>query len=399
MKIQLSAETTGLVKLYSATFLMAFGPGMLLPVIPTIATSFKISAGLAAQLITAQAIGRAVSQIPGGIIVDRRGSKFALILSTILMSASALLATITPLFSLLLLAMFIMGIAESVWMLGREVGGVDLVRPDQRGRLMSGFMGFSSAGVAIGPVVGGILADRMGFRVVFLVYLFIAILALLTSLTFSEKKSEHKELGPLTFNLTKFWEIEKPYRITYLVLVFTTFTMMLYRTTLHSMLPLFVGTQLGFSTTQIGSLFGIIGVFVIVMIIPAGIITDKVGRKAATVPSTALPAIAFAAYPFSDSMAQLSILSALIGMSNGLSLGSVATTTYDVIPERSRGQLQGLRRTIGDIGGIIGPLLGGIIADAYNPGATFFVYFPFLLLAAALLAFASRETLGKANPT
>ncbi len=397
MNIRFSREAFGLVRLYIATFLMSFGPGMILPAIPIIAASFKISVGLAAQLITALALGRAVAQIPGGLIVDRWGSKYALILSTILAATGALVAATTPLFSLLLLALFLMGTANSVWMLGREVAGVDLVRHDQRGRMMSGFFGFSSAGEAIGPVVGGILADRMGFRVVFTVYLFIAVAVLLTSLTISEKRKEHKELGPLTFRLDKFWEIDKAYRTTYLVLVFTTFTMMLYRTTLHSMLPLFVVTQLGFSTTQVGTLFGITGICVLVMIVPAGFITDKVGRKFATVPSTALPAIAFVAYPFSDSMLQLSILSALIGMSNGLSLGSVATSTYDVIPEKSRGQLQGLRRTIGDIGGIIGPLHGGVIANAFKPGMTFLIYFPLLLLAASLLAFASRETLGKAN--
>ena len=197
---------------------MAFGPGMVLPAIPLIAASFKISVGLAAQLITALALGRAVAQIPGGIIVDRRGSRFALILSTLLAATGALVAATTPLFSLLLSAMFLMGTAHSVWMLGREVAGVDLVRHDQRGRMMSGFFGFSSAGEAIGPVVGGILADRMGFRVVFTVYLFIALAVFLTSLTISEKRKEHKELGLLTFRLDKIWEIDKAYRTTYLVL-------------------------------------------------------------------------------------------------------------------------------------------------------------------------------------
>ncbi len=398
MKAGFSKEAIGLTKLYISTFLMAFGPGMILPAIPVIAASFKVSAGFAAQLVTCEALGRAVAQIPGGIIVDRRGSKYALIMSTLLVMISALFAIFTPYFALLLVAMFVMGTAGSIWMLGREVGGVDLVRADQRGRVMSGFMGFSSAGIALGPVAGGILADRMGFRAVFVVYLLIALAAFLTSLSIKEGRSSQAELGPLKFSLSKFWEIQPLYRTTYLVLVFTTFTMMLYRTTLHSMLPLYVGTELGFSTTQIGTLFGITGVCVIVMIIPAGIITDKLGRKFATVPSTALPAIAFAAYPFSDSMLQLSILSALLGMSNGLSLGSVATSTYDVIPRKSRGQLQGLRRTIGDIGGIIGPLVGGVIANAYSPETTFIIYFPMLLLAAGLLAFAARETLGRSHP-
>ncbi|HEX9879096.1 MAG TPA: MFS transporter, partial [Candidatus Binatia bacterium] len=167
---------------------------------------------------------------------------------------------------------------------------------------------------------------------------------------------------------------------------------------LHSMLPLYVGTHLGFSTTQVGSLFGVAGIFVLVMIIPAGIITDTIGRKAASVPSTAIPALAFAAFPFVRSMGMLSVLAALLGMANGLSLGSVATTAYDVIPEAKRGQFQGLRRTLGEMGGVTGPLLGGFIANTYNPGMTFLLYSPLLFLAASLLAFASRETLGNRRP-
>ncbi len=75
MNIRFSREAFGLVRLYIATFLMSFGPGMILPAIPIIAASFKISVGLAAQLITALALGRAVAQIPGGLIVDRWCSK------------------------------------------------------------------------------------------------------------------------------------------------------------------------------------------------------------------------------------------------------------------------------------------------------------------------------------
>ena len=52
---------------------------------------------------------------------------------------------------------------------------------------------------------------------------------------------------------------------------------------------------------EIGLLFTISGLSVFVMILPAGFVIDKVGRKWATVPSTGIPAIAFLLIPFTDS--------------------------------------------------------------------------------------------------
>ena len=73
----------------------------------------------------------------------------------------------------------------------------------------------------------------------------------------------------------------------------------------------------------------------------------------------------------------------------------MATSTYDVIPQSGRGRLQALRRTIAEVGGVAGPLLGGLLANLYNPGAPFLVYGPVLILAALLLAFLAKETLVK----
>ncbi len=399
MSIQLSRETLNLVKLYTLSLIMSFGAGMVFPTIPALAVSFEVSAGLAAQFVTAQALGRAFSLIPGGIILDRLGRRFAMILGPTLVAIGAFTTAVTPFFSLLLLAQFLVGAGDSIWMIGREVAGIDLMRSDQRGRVMSGFMGISSAGIALGPVAGGILTDLLNFRVVFFTYSSMALAVLVISLAAPKDRTRHYSLSSPVFRFGRLSEIEPYFRRTYLVLIFATFCMMLYRTSLHSMLPLYVGTHLGFSMTQVGTLFGIAGICVLVMIIPAGIITDKIGRKAASVPSTAIPALAFAAFPFVTSMGTLSILAALIGAANGLSLGAVATTTYDVIPENKRGQFQALRRTIGEVGGVTGPLLGGVIANTYNPGMTFLIYSPLLFLAAALLAFASRETLAKKRPS
>jgi len=190
-----------------------------------------------------------------------------------------------------------------------------------------------------------------------------------------------------------FKEIEPPLRATYAALVFATLTSFVHRVTLQSMLPLYASSGLGFTPSEVGSLFSIMGLFVFSMILPAGFIIDKIGRKWATVPSTGIPALVFLFIPFSQSFFQLAVLMSLMGVANGLSLGSLATSTYDVVPRSARGRLQAARRTVAEIGAVSAPLLGGLLADAFNPGVPFLAYAPLLVVSAALLAAFGRETL------
>jgi hypothetical protein len=55
--------------------------------------------------------------------------------------------------------------------------------------------------------------------------------------------------------------------------------------------------------------------------------------------------------------------------------------------------LQAARRTLAEIGGVGAPLVGGYLADAFNPGVPFLAYAPLLVLSAVLLAVVARETL------
>jgi MFS family permease len=146
------------------------------------------------------------------------------------------------------------------------------------------------------------------------------------------------------------------------------------------------------SPTQIGMLFTISGVIVITMIIPAGFIMDRIGRKWCTVPSTGIPALVFVLIPLTSSFMQLAFLVAVAGLAQGLSLGSVATSTYDVVPAHVRGRLQAVRRTVAELGSSLAPLFGGYLANTFNPGVPFLFYAPLLAVSATLLAVVGKET-------
>jgi MFS family permease len=50
---------------------------------------------------------------------------------------------------------------------------------------------------------------------------------------------------------------------------------------------------------------------------------------------------------------------------------------------------------VAEIGGVGAPLLGGFLADTFNPGVPFLAYAPLIIISAVLLAFIGRETLPK----
>ena len=193
--------------------------------------------------------------------------------------------------------------------------------------------------------------------------------------------------------LAVFDEIRPDLRSTYGLLVLATMVSQSQRIIVQSMLPLYAAAYLHLSPSQIGMLFTISGVVVFAMIIPAGFVMDRVGRKWCTVPSTGLPALIFLLIPLTDSFAQLGILVGIAGFAQGLSLGSLATSTYDVVPAPVRARLQAMRRTIAELGSGVAPLIGGYLANTYNPGVPFLVYAPLLVVTAALLAVLGKETL------
>jgi len=322
--------------------------------------------------------------------------------------AAGLLAASMPWFGSILALVFLMGVAESVWVIAREVAGIDLARPDQRGRVLSGFHGVNNLGLALCPLFGGILTENIGFRAVFVAYALCAAASVLIGFSVENSRparephsasdaAKHSGRATLMDRLRGlrilFHQIHPELRATYIVLVFATFTSFVHRVTTQSMLPLYASSKLGLTPKAVGLLFTISGFSVFTMILPAGFIIDKIGRKWATVPSTGIPALAFLLIPFAETFFQLAVLLSFLGIANGLSLGSLATSTYDVVPPSARGRLQAARRTAAEIGGMGAPLLGGFLADTFNAGVPFLAYAPLLVLSAFLLTVVGRETL------
>src|SRR5918995_6026791 len=111
--LKLTPTARGLITLYTSTALSGMW-SMLVPSIPAMAVHFGTTPGTAAQIITALAFGRLAGMPISGIVLDRLGTRTALVAGPALACAVAIIAAIMPWFSIILLLLFVLGIAESV---------------------------------------------------------------------------------------------------------------------------------------------------------------------------------------------------------------------------------------------------------------------------------------------
>ena len=129
------------------------------------------------------------------------------------------------------------------------------------------------------------------------------------------------------------------------------------------------------------------------IILPAGFVSDKRGRKWVAAPSALVAGITFLLLPFADNPVAIGAVLVFMGFASGMAMGSMTTYTFDIVPVHLRGQLQALRRSFGEVGAIVGPLTAGAVASVSSPAVSFWVFFPLLAGAGLALVFFAREGL------
>src|SRR5713101_2472830 len=94
--VRLGQAARPLLSVYIPSLLISVGQGMVIPTIPQLAIAFRVAPAIAAQIVTAQALGRAIFLFPAGVMIDQLGVKRTLVLGPVVIGAGALLTAATP---------------------------------------------------------------------------------------------------------------------------------------------------------------------------------------------------------------------------------------------------------------------------------------------------------------
>ena len=377
---------------YLPELLYTIGLGLILPVLPRLATSLSGSVAGAAGIVALVAVGTLAIDIPAGVIASRWPQRTMVITVLGILTVAGLLAAGADSLLLLGLAALLMGAGRGAWMVGRMAFARATVAQAHRGRVLATLGGVNRIGsFAVGPALGGALAGVLGLRAPFVALSCLMVLATLAALRWMPARPppprHHSPAGwyhPLAI-LRDHWRVLLRAGPAIIALN-------LVRAARSLFIPLW-GEAIGLSVVQVGLAMSASGIADMVMFYPTGMIMDRLGRRWAAVASILVMSVSLALMPLTGSFLGLLLVGVLAGTGNGLGSGFLMTMGTDLAPRRGAGEFIGLWRLIGDVGTTAGPTVIGAVAAVLSLALAGPAVALLGVAGAALFIFSVQETL------
>lgn len=387
-------------------FLILFGTGVVLPVLPLYARSFGVGYGEAGLLVASYSFARLVCDLAAGIVVDRWGERASGAAGLALTTAGALFTGLAPTFPLALAFWASAGAGSAVVFAAMYSYLLKVVAKERMGRTLSLFYGAFNGGVVAGALLGGVVASRFGLAsplffmagAAFLATLLYFRLLQVERPALAKPPPAQAETALGSFRLlgrsgsrlarvvrTPGFGMVMVTNLAYLWMVAAIF---------DTLLPLFARDALHMSTLGIGVVFSVALTAEFLVLYPAGSVSDSRGRRYVLLPSLAALAVMTVAVGWAESPVALAAVVALLGIASGFAGVPPAAMLADVIPEHQSGTGVGIFRFSGDLGFTLGPLVAGFTAGTLGFRAAFAIA-ALPTIAAFVLVARGRETLGQ----
>ncbi len=381
-----------ILSIYVPAFFIFLGMGIVGPILPIYAKSFKVSYTLVSLAISMYAFGRLIVDLPVGMVADRFGRKPLMIVGTVLLTVTAYLNAIASNFWEFLVYRLIQGVGSSMWMTSRTTLLADILKPEDRGRTMGYFQAFMLLGSSAGPVIGGIVATGWGIRAPFYFYALAGLVSLIITVIWIREPHDVK---------TRYTDHDFSYETirrlmcnrSYSMACLATFTVFFMRTGIRgTMVPLYANVILGFDELTIGTIISYATITNLIMTIPMGYAVDYFGRKPPIIISLTITAISAFLFPSTSNYFQISLAAVLLGVgTSGAGQAPLALAT-DVTLDEPHGFSMGLYRLFGDLGFVVGPIILGLIADSHGLRAPFYFMTALILVNTVLVGVFAKET-------
>ena len=248
-------------------------------------------------------------------------------------------------------------------------------------------------GATLGPLLGGIFADRFGYRAAFAATSVIFLLAgLAVTLFVQEPPRERPQPGSVPTGGSS--RVIGP---ELLAVIFLSIAVRFATNAPLPLLPLFV-QQLDADRTHVGAPVGAVvaatGVASMVSALLLGRLADRFGRWATLLICLLAAAALSPLHAAATTVWQLLVVRTLMGLALGGMTPALQAVLTDVTPAHRRGAAFGWLATAGAIGNGGGPLAGSAIAAAFGIPAVFIASAPLFLLGAIALSRLPRPAQG-----
>ncbi|UCE95351.1 MAG: MFS transporter, partial [Candidatus Bathyarchaeota archaeon] len=174
-------------------------------------------------------------------------------------------------------------------------------------------------------------------------------------------------------------------------LCFAVFVSMLGFGLVMPILPIYA-RDFGATGSQLGLLTASFAIARLITTFPGGWLADRAGRKKPIILGLLAYSVVMALYGLSQDTNQLIILRGLQGLASGIVWPIISTMVVEMVLPVDRSKSMGLYEMMHFLGLVVGPSLGGVLAEVFNIAIPFFVCGTLALLSSLLVAFTVQET-------
>ncbi|MGP9723729.1 MFS transporter [Corynebacterium sp. AOP40-9SA-29] len=367
--------------LVAGAFAVALGYGVVAPAIPQYAHAFGVSNAAASGIVSAFALMRLVGAPLAGRVVVRLGERRTYTFGILIVAASTGACALAANYTQLLILRGLGGLGSIMFTVAATALLIKVSPVDARGRVSSinaaGFL----LGNLMGPVFGALVAG-FGLRAPFVFYFGMLVVAAtvvwvaLRGSTLAGVRADDSPRTPLTFAES----LGIPQYRVLLGSVFafgwTSFGVRV------SIVPLFVAAAFHGDAAVAAWALAAYAAGNAVLILPSGRWNDTVGRKPMLVLGMLVTSVGYVAFPLSPGIALACAAMFVAGAGSALVNPGQQAVLADIVGTKRGGSTVAGYSMFQDLGGVLGPLIAGVVVDVAGSGWAFGLSGLLLLVAA-----------------
>lgn len=379
--------------LFLIFFLASSDNQMISPLLPLIAREFGLKEGEIGQMIgPAYALAAATAALLVGPISDRFGRRRFLLYASILFGASLVSVWMVGDVRVLAGVRLFTGLAAGAFSTCSIAYVADYFPYRRRGVAMSIVQAGQFLALAVGVQIANNIAQWQGWRISFVFFGFLSMLAFLSVLTLlPDDKHLMTARDPSEIVARRFQNVrmlfdnrERVAAITAAFFVSGGFVGFFFY------LGSWLKQSLQFSTREFDVVFLLIGVALLIGVVVAGPVSDKFGKRGVSILSTVLLAAMLVMIPTLGRGVVLLVSLMAAALAFAFRQGPLQALATELVPRRSRGTLVAARNTASQIGIAIATVACGQLYDHAGYRAVG-LFSGIVTLAAAVCIFIMKE--------
>jgi FSR family fosmidomycin resistance protein-like MFS transporter len=359
---------------YPATFYL---------LLPLIGKELNLSYSEIGSILTAQFAAGALSNVPGGLLVDsvrRKGVLMAISLFWI--GFPYLLMGFTHAYSMLLGCAALVGMGNNLW----HPTAIPLLAhrfPERRGLVVSFHSMGGNVGDALAPLAAGALLTVFSWRHVVMLNLIPGVIMAVVLLVLLGRTAWGRPAGAQAAHQAEarakpgahemLADIKELLRNRAVVLLSTSSAFRtMTQSALLTFLPVFLAGQMGYSPVWVGGCMFALQAAGFAAAPIAGHLSDRMGRRRIIMSSMAVSAAVLIFMALAGRSPAFVIFVAFLGFFLFAIRAVLQAWLLDAAPRHLGGTSIGIMFGSQSLGAAIGPIVGGLLADHYGLTATFY---------------------------